>query len=173
MVLPHCGMVKDSADPFFPPPPSKMFLSFYLLFILLDYNTLSLYLNTYEWSIPMRESIFQTNKFIANCGVGKDWADPIFPPFKIFWFFYWLFSLSVYATLLQYLNTYEWPVPKRESSFQTKQVYWYFYIVGSEKTGPAHSSPPPPSPPFKMLLIFLSILQSFGLCYSFILSEHL
>ena len=28
--------------------------------------------------------------------------------------------------------------------FSIQQDYWYFYIVGLGKTGPAHSSPPPP-----------------------------
>ena len=34
--------------------------------------------------IPSRESSFQTNKFIRNCRVGKDWAGPFFPPSLIF-----------------------------------------------------------------------------------------
>ena len=57
------------AHPF--PPPYKMFRSLFLSFSLLDYTTLSQYLNTYELSIPMGGSSFQANKFIGNRRVGK------------------------------------------------------------------------------------------------------
>ena len=72
--------------------------------------------------------------------MGKDWACPFFPPSLIFR----SFRLSVYVTLSLYFNIYERPIPKWESSFQSnKIIYWYFYIVGWGKTGPAHSFPPP------------------------------
>ena len=48
-VLLHCGVGKDWAGPFFPPPPSKMFWSFYLSFSLSVNVILLLYLKTYEW----------------------------------------------------------------------------------------------------------------------------
>ena len=47
LVLLHCRVGKDWGGPIF--PPSKMFLSFYLSFSLLDYVTLWLYLNNFEW----------------------------------------------------------------------------------------------------------------------------
>ena len=80
LVLLHCGVGKDWAGPFF--PPSKMFRSFYLSSKLLDYVILLLYLTS------SRESSFQTNKFIPNCRVGKDWAGPFFPPSLILGSFY-------------------------------------------------------------------------------------
>ena len=154
LVLLHCGVGKDWAGPFSPPPPHKMFWSFFLSFSLLEYTTLSLYLNTYEWSIPMRESSFQTNKFIGNCGVGKDWAGPFFPPSKIFRSFDWTLSFSVYVTLSLYLNTYEWPFPKRESSFQTKQFICTATLWGGERVSLLVIPPPKCS----NLCIFLSEL---------------
>ena len=65
--------------------------SFVLSSRLLDYVILLLYLNSLDLYqaenqvfIPSRESSFQTNKFIRNCRVGKDWAGPFFPPSLIF-----------------------------------------------------------------------------------------
>ena len=130
-----------------PPTPYKMFRCFFLSFSLLDYTTLSLYLNTNEWSIPMRVSSFQTNKFIRNCGMGKDWAGPFFPSSKIFWSFYWSVSLSVYVTLSLFFNTYEWPILKRESSFQTKHFICTATVWGGERLG-RPILPPPPSKMF-------------------------
>ena len=77
-------MGKNWAGPFF--PPSKMLGSFYLSSRLLDYVILLLYRNSLDLYIviPSRESSFQTNKFICNCRVGKDWAGPFFPPSFIF-----------------------------------------------------------------------------------------
>ena len=46
LVLLHYRVGKDWGGPLF--PPSKIFRSFYLSFSLLDYATLSSYLNTYE-----------------------------------------------------------------------------------------------------------------------------
>ena len=74
-------MGKNWAGPFF--PPSKMLGSFYLSSRLLDYVILLLYLNSLDL-YQCRESSFQTNKFICNCRVGKDWAGPFLPPSLIF-----------------------------------------------------------------------------------------
>ena len=106
---------------------------------------------------------------LLHCGVGKDWAGPFFPPSKIFWSFYWSVSLSVYVTLSLYLNTYEWPIPKRESSFKTKHFICTATLWGGERLG----RPIPPPPPLQNVLIFLFIFQSFSLCYSFTVSEDL
>ena len=149
------------------PSPYKMFWSFFLSFSLLDYITLSQYLYTYEWSIPMRESSFQTNKFIGNCGVGKDWASPFFPPSKICRSFYWSFSLSVFVTLSMYLNTYEWSIPKRECSSQPKKFFCTATLWGGKRLGQ------PILFPLENVLIFLFIFQSLGSCCSFMASYHL
>ena len=81
---------------------------------------------------------------LLHCLVGKDWAGPFFPPPPSIMLgsFNLLFSLSVYVTLWLNLNNFEWPVPKRDQVFKPTS-YWYFYIVGWGKTGPAHSFPPP------------------------------
>ena len=105
---------------------------------------------------------------LLHCWVGKDWAGPFFPPSKIFWSFYWSVSLSVYVTLSLYLNTYEWPIPKRESSFQTKHFFVLLHCgLGKEWAGPFFP------PPLQNVLIFLFIFQSFSLCYYFTVSEDL
>ena len=79
------------------PPPKCWDLSIYPLdfWIMLFFFAVS----ELSWLIPSRESSFQTNKFIRNCRVGKDWAGPFFPPSLIFGSFYWSFRLSVYVTL--------------------------------------------------------------------------
>ena len=113
---------------------------------------------------------------LLHCWVGKDWAGPFFPPSKIFSSFCWSVSLSVYVTLSLYLNTYEWPIPKRESSFQTKHFICTATLWGGERLGRPILSPPPPPPPpspLQNVLIFLFIFQSFILCYSFTVSEDL
>ena len=54
---------------------------------------------------------------------------------------------------------------QREIKFSIQQDYWYFYIGGWGKTGPAHSFPPPKSFDlsidqlvFRFMLLFHSIL---------------
>ena len=113
--------------------------------------------------------LWETLKFICNCGMRKDWVGPFFPPSKIFWSFYWLVSLSVYVTHSLYLNTYEWPIPKRQSSFQTKHFICTATLCAGERLGRPILSPPP----LQNVLIFLFIFQSFSLCYSFTVSEDL
>ena len=114
--------------------------------------------------------IFNPSRLLVllHCWVGKDWAGPFFPPSKIFWSFYWSVSLSVYVTLSLYLNTYEWLIPKRESSFQTNILFVLLHCgVGKDWAGPFFP------PPLQNVLIFLFIFQSFSLCYSFTVSEDL
>ena len=98
------------------------------IFLLISYNcslsvyvTLSLYLNTYEWQIPKRESSFQTQHFICTATLlgGERLGRPILPPppspspLLNVLNFYLSFSLSVNVILLMYLKTYEWLIPKR------------------------------------------------------------
>ena len=50
---------------------------------------------------------------------------------------------------------------------------WFFKIVGWGKTRLAHSPPPPPPPPpLNYFLTFQFICQSFGLNFSYTVSEH-
>ena len=106
---------------------------------------------------------------LPHCWVGKDWAGPFFPPSKIFRSFYWSVSLSVYVTLSLYLNTYELPIPKRESSFKPNILFVLLHCeVGKDWAG--RSFPPPPPPPSKM---FWSFYLSFCLSVNVILLLYL
>ena len=105
---------------------------------------------------------------LLHCWVGKDWAGPFFPPLQnlqIFLLISYNCSLSVYVTLSLYLNTYEWQIPKRESSFQTKHFNCTATLWGGERLGrPILSPPPPPPPPLTPpkcsdLCIYLSVFQ--------------
>ena len=63
------------------PPPKCWDLSIYPLdFWIIIFVAAS----ELSWLIPSRESSFQTNTFICNCRVGKDWASPFIPPSLIF-----------------------------------------------------------------------------------------
>ena len=159
-------MGKDWAGPFF--PPSLIFQSFYWLFSLSVYVTLSLYLNIYERPFPKRESSFQSNKIIGTSTLlgGKDWAGPFFPSSKMYWSIYLSFSLLNYAALSLHLNTNVWPVQKRESSFQTTSILVLLHCrVGKDWAGPIF-------PPSKIFLSFYLSFQSFGLCNSLNVSEQ-
>ena len=96
--------------------------------------------------------------FLLNSGRWKVWTLPFFPPSKIFWSFYWLVSLSVYVTLPLYLNTYEWPIPKRELSFQTKHFICTATLWGGERLG-RPILPPPPTPKCSDRSIYRSVFQ--------------
>ena len=149
------------------PPPKSSYLSIYL-FSLLDYATLWMYLNNFEWPIPKWELSFLSYKFIGTSTLsgGERLGRPILPPPSIMLgSFNLLFSLSVYVTLWLYLNNFEWPISKRDQVFKPT-VNWYFYIVGWGKTGMAHSFP------LQNVRIFLFISQSLGLTYSCTVSEH-
>ena len=96
---------------------------------------------------------------LLHCWVGKDRAGPFFPPSKMFGSFYFSSRLLDNVILLLYLNSFD--LCQAES--QVFKPTSFFVIEGSGKTGPAHSFPP------LNLSIFLLIVQSFGLCYSFTL----
>ena len=135
---------KDWAGQFF--HSSKMYWSIYLSFSLLNYAALSLHLNTNVWPVQKRESSFQTTSILVllHCQVGKDWAGPIFPPSKIFLSFYLSFQFFGLCSSLNVSKQFWMTYSKVRIKFSNLQVYWYFYFVGWGKTGPAHSSPPPP-----------------------------
>ena len=151
-------MGKDWAGPFF--PPSLIFLSsidrFVFWFMLLFHSILTFMKDLYQ----SENQVFNPTRLLVllHCWVGKDWAGPFFPPSKIFWSFYWSVSLSAYVTLSLYLNTYEWPIPKRESSFQTKHFFVLLHCgVGKDWAGPFF--PPPPPPKCSDLSIYFSVFQ--------------
>ena len=81
------GWGKTGPAQFF--PPSKMFLSFYLSFRLLEFATLWMYLNTFEWPIPKWELSFLTYKFIGTSTLwgGERLGRPILSPLQNVWIF--------------------------------------------------------------------------------------
>ena len=147
LVLLHCWVGKDWAGTFF--PSSKMYLSIYFSFSLLNYAALSLLLNTNVWPVPKRESSFQTNKFIGTSTLsgGESLGRPNLPPPppKCSYLSIYLFSLLDYATLWMYLNTFEWPIPKWELSFLTYKFIGTSTLWGGERLGRPILSPPPPN----------------------------
>ena len=60
---------------------------------------------------------------------------------------------------------------KERIKFSNQTFYLYCYIVGWVKTGPAHSSPPPPK--CSDLSIYLSVFQFMLFFYCFTVSEDL
>ena len=139
LVLLHCGVGKDWAGPSF--PPSKMFGSFYLYSRLWDYVILLLYRNS--CLIPSRESSFQTNKFICNCRVGKDWAGPFFPPSLIFRSsidrFVFSFMLLFHSILTFMKDLYQ---SENQVFNPTRLLVLLHCWVGKDWAGPFF--PPPP-----------------------------
>ena len=94
----------------------------------------------------------------------KDWARPFFPPSLIFRssidYFVFRFMLLFHSILTFMKDLYQ-----SENQVSIQQDYWYFYIVGWGKTGPAHSFPPPKSFAlsidqlvFRFMLLFHCIL---------------
>ena len=139
-------MGKDWAGPFF--PPSLIFWSsidrFVFRFMLLFHSILTFMKELYQ----SENQVFNPTRLLVllHCWVGKDWADNC--------------SLSVYVTLSLYLNTYEWQIPKRESSFQTKHFICTATLWGGERLGRPSLSPPPLTPPkCSDLSIYLSVFQ--------------
>ena len=132
-------MGKNWAGPFF--PPSKMLGSFYLSSRLLDYVILLLYLNSRL--IPSRESSFQTNTFICNCRVGKDWAGPFFSPSLIFGssidHFVFRFMLLFHSILTFMKDLYQ----SENQVFNPKMIIGTSTLLGGERLGRPILSPPP------------------------------
>ena len=117
-------------------PPPKSFDHF------IDQLVFRFMLLFHYTKVRIKFSIQQDYWYFYIVGWGKTGPAHSFPPSKIFCSFYWSVSLSVYVTLSLYLNTYEWPIPKRESSFQTKHFICLLHCwVGKDWAGPF--SPPP------------------------------
>ena len=122
------GVGKDWAGPFF--PPSKMFGSFYLSSGLLDNVILLLYLTSLNLYQAENQVFKPTSLFVI---VGWAKTGPAHSsPSLIFGSFYWSFCLSVYVTLSLYLNIYERPIPKRESSFQSNKIIGTSTLLGGK-----------------------------------------
>ena len=88
-----------------------------------------------SWLTPSRESSFQTNTFICNCRVGKDWAGPFFPPSLIFRssidrfvFWFMLLFLSI-LTFMKELYQSENQGPFFPPSKNFRSFYWSVTIV--------------------------------------------
>ena len=101
-------------------------------------------------------SIQQDYWYFYIVGLGKTGPAHSFPPPKSFDL---SFDQLVFWFMLFFHST------KVRIKFSIQQDYWYFYIVGWGKTGPAHSFPPPKSFDlsidqlvFRFMLLFHSIL---------------
>ena len=89
--------------------------------------------------------VFKPNNLfvLLHCGVGKDWVGPFFPPSKMSQSFFLSFQSFGLCNSLNVSKHFWMTNSKVRIKFSNQQVYWYFYIVGWGKTGPAHSFPPP------------------------------
>ena len=149
----------DWAGPFF--PPSLIFRSsidrFVFRFMLLFHSILTFMKDQYQSEnqvfnptrllvlIPSRESSFQTNKFICNCRVGKDWAGPFFPPSLIFRSsidcFVFRFMLLFHSILTFMKDLYQ---SENQVFNPTRLLVLLHCWVGKEWAGPFFPPPPPP-----------------------------
>ena len=138
-VLLHCGVGKDWAGPFF--PPSLIFRSsidrFVFRILLLFHSILTFMKELYQ----SENQVFNPTRLLVllHCWVGKEWADPFFPPSKMLGSFYLSSRLLDYDILLLYLNSLDLYQVENQVFMPTL----LFVIVGWGKTGPAHSFPPP------------------------------
>ena len=93
LVLLHCWVGKDWAGPLFPPPKSFDLSIDQLVFrfMLLFHCILTLMNDRFQ----RENQVFKPNIFfvLLHCGVGKDWAGPIFPPLQNLPFFLFIFSV--------------------------------------------------------------------------------
>ena len=101
-------------------------------------------------------SIQQDYWYFYIVGSGKTGPAHSFPPPKSF-------DLSIDQLVFWFMLFFH--STKVRIKFSIQQDYWYFYIVGWGKTGPAHSFPPPKSFDlsidqlvFRFMLLFHSIL---------------
>ena len=142
-VILHCGVGKNWAGPFF--PPSKMLESFYLSSRLLDYVILLLYLNSLDLHQAENQVFKPTSLFvILHCGVGKNWAGPLFPPSKMLGSFYLSSRRLDYVILLLYLNSVDLYQAENQVFKPTSLFVILHCGVGKNWAGPFF-------PPSKML----------------------
>ena len=116
-----------------------MFGSFYLSSRLLDYVILLLYLNSFDLYQAENQVIKPTSLFVI-VGWGKTGPAHSFPPPQSF-------DLSIDCLILRFMLLFHCIITFMKDIFQSEnQVFKpssLFVIVGWEKTGPAHSFPPP------------------------------
>ena len=130
-------------------PPSLIFRSsidhFVFRFMLLFHSILTFMKDLYQ----SENELFNPTRLLVllHCWVGMSGPAHSFPlqNLQIFLLISYNCSLSVYVTLSLYLNTYEWQIPKRESSFQTKHFICTATLWGGERLG-RPILPPPPHP---------------------------
>ena len=125
--------------------------SFYLSSRLLDYVILLLYLNSLDL-YQAENQVFQTNKFICNCRVGKDWAGQFFPPSLIFRSsidrFVFQFMLLFHSILTFMKDLYQ---IENQVFNPTRLLVHLHCWVGKDCAGLFFPPPPPPPPPSIML----------------------
>ena len=138
------GLGKTGPAHFFPPPKCSD-LSIYFQSFDLSYSfTVSDKLRLIYYKERIKLSKNQTVYFVLlHNGMGKDWASPFFPPLKnvqTFLFIFQTFSLCYSFTVPEELRM---NYSNERVNFSNLQTYWYFYIMGWGKTGPASTFPPP------------------------------
>ena len=114
---------------FLPLPPSsyQMFYPFYLSFNLLDNTNLLCILTLMNCLFQRENQVCKPNSLLVLLRLGGGeggktrLAHSSLTPSKMFLSSSIPFRLSAYVTLWLYLNKFEWPIPKRVSSFQTNK----------------------------------------------------
>ena len=130
----------------FPPPKcwdlSIYPLDFWIIVILLLYlNSLDLY--------QAENQVFQTNTFICNCRVGKDWAGPFYTPPSLILRssidrFVFRFMLLFHSILTFMKDLYQ---SENQVFNPTRLLVLLHCWVGKDWAGQFFPPPPPPPPP--------------------------
>ena len=157
-------MGKDWAGPFF--PPSLIFRSSIDRFVFRFIHSILTFVKDLYQS---ENQVFNPTRLLVllHCWMGIDWAGPFFPSSKMYWSIYLSFSLLNYAALSLHLNTNVWPVPKRESSFQTNKFNDTSALLGGERLGRPNLSPLQNVPIFLFIFSVCWIMQSLNVSERF------
>ena len=140
MVLLHCGVGKNWADPFF--PPSKMLGSFYSSSRLLDYVILLLYLNSLDL-YQAENQVFKPTSLFVIVGWGKTGPAHSFPLLNLsifYWSFCFRFTLLFHSILTFMKDLYQ---SENQVFNSTKLLVLLHCWVGKDWAGPFFPPPPP------------------------------
>ena len=108
-------------------------LDYFLTFLFISQSlglTYSCTVSEHSWLSCPKEK-FKLRKHLANCmfllnsGVGKDWAGPFFPPLHWVLTFQFICQFLVSTTLTLNLNTHDWHISRRNSSYK-HSAKWFF-----------------------------------------------